>query len=155
MPLPPAPVVPPVALPPAPVVPPVGVLPPAPLVPPVPDPPLPVVPPVEAPPVHTPLLHDWLAPQAWPQLPQLLVLDVVSTQTPPQSCWPATLQLHAPPVHEAPTPQAVQLAPQWPESLFELQAPSLHIVLPEGHDDVHWPLSQTWPVEQAAQLAPQ
>jgi hypothetical protein len=58
-------------------------------------------------------------------------------------------------VQEAPAPQAVQLVPQWPESLFELQAPSLHIVLPAPHDVEHWPLSQTWPVVQAAQLVPQ
>jgi hypothetical protein len=55
----------------------------------------------------------------------------------------------------APPPQAVQLDPQWPESLFELQAPSMHIVLPEAHDDEHWPLLQTLPLGQAAQLDPQ
>ena len=41
-------------------------------------------------------------------------------------------------------PQTVQLLPQWPGSLFELQVWSLlHIVLPDGHDDAHWPPLQT------------
>ena len=63
--------------------------------------------------------------------------------------------MQAPPVQVAPPPQAVQLVPQWAESVSELQALSEHFVLPEEHDDEHWPLSQTSPLGQAAQLVPQ
>src|SRR5262249_17257671 len=85
--------------------------------------------------------------QAWPQLPQLLLLDLVSMQLPLQSCWPAMVQVQEPPLQEEPPLQTEQLDPQWAESVFELQALSLHIVLPEPHPvDDHEPLLQTWPV---------
>jgi hypothetical protein len=68
-------------MPPPPVVPPVGVAPPAPLV-----PPAPLAPPLPETPMQVPLLHDCPEPQAWPQLPQLLVLVLVSTQAPLHTC---------------------------------------------------------------------
>jgi hypothetical protein len=41
-------------------------------------------------------------------------------------------------------------------SLFALQAPSEHIVLPDPHPaDEHAPPLQTWPLEQATQVDPQ
>jgi hypothetical protein len=49
----------------------------------------------------------------------------------------------------------VQPEPQWAESVAELQALSLHWVLPVGHDDEHCPLLQTLLAGQAAQLDPQ
>lgn len=55
----------------------------------------------------------------------------------------------------APPAQEVQLDPQCPVSVSELHAPSMHIVLPEAHDDEHWPLLQTLPLGQAAQVVPQ
>src|SRR5579871_156741 len=67
-------------------------------------------------------------------------------QVPLHSCWPETLHPHEPLLQEAPVPQAVQLVPQWAGSLFELQALSEHIMLPDGHDDEHDPLLQTWPL---------
>ena len=76
-------------------------------------------------------------------------------QVPLQFCWPETPQVQVPLVQVAPPPQRVQLVPQWAESMFELQAPSPHIVLPDPHDDAHWPSLQTLPLGQAAQLAPQ
>jgi hypothetical protein len=73
-------------------------------------------------------------------------------QVPLQSCWPETLQPQVPLVQVEPPAQAVQLVPQWAESVFELQLPSEHIVVPEGHDDEHCPSLQTCPL---AHLFPQ
>ena len=152
----------PVPEPPLPVLPPVGEVPPDPLPPfpvvppvPVPEPPLPVLPPVLWP-MQVPLTHESPKGQALPQLPQLPVLEAVSTQVPLQFCWPATEQPQAPLLQVAPTGQTVQLVPQCPESVFELHAPSVHIMLPEPQPaDEHCPLSQTWPLEQAMQVDPQ
>jgi hypothetical protein len=155
--LPPVPVVPPdpePPLPPLPVVPP-ELLPPLPVDPPELEPPLPVDPP--EPVLETQLPFEQVVPpvQAWPQLPQLLLLEVVSMQVPLHSCWPETLQPHEPLLQEAPLPQAVQLDPQWAESVFELQAPSEHMLLPDGHDDEQFPLLQTWPLPHLLPQVPQ
>ena len=95
---------PPVAIvPPVPVDPPVAVAPPLPGVPPVPVdptvavvPPLPGVPPVPVVTLATQLLPAQcsVAPQAVPQLPQFVLLAVVSTQLDPQSVRPVS-QLEA------------------------------------------------------------
>ena len=111
--------------------------------------------PVVAPPVQVPLSQVWPAPQAWPHVPQLLVLDDVSRQVPLQFCWPATVQPHVPFVQAPPVGQTAQPDPQCPESVVELQDMSLHITLPPEHDDEHWPLSQTCPSEHTAQVEPQ
>src|SRR6185312_8215700 len=123
---------------------------------PVPEPPVPVVPPVPLPDppvpvvmivVQVPLVQVWPEVQAWPQLPQLALFEVVSMQLPLQSCWPLTVQVQVPPLQDEPLPQAVQLVPQWAASVFELQAPSEHIMLPAPHPvDEHWPLLQTCPL---------
>ena len=94
--------------------------------------------------MQLPPTHDCPKGQALPQLPQLPVLVEVSTQVPLQSCCPATVQLQAPLLQLAPTEQTVQLVPQCPESVFELHAPSVHIMLPEPHPaDEHCPALQT------------
>jgi len=54
-----------------------------------------------------------------------------------------------------PPPHIVQLFPQWAESVFELHAPSLHFIVPVGHDPEQALLTQTWPLVQAVQLFPQ
>ena len=101
--------------------------PPVPVVPPLPTPPPPVVPPVcVAPPV--------------PVVPVPPVPVVPPVPAPPLPVIPPVLPppTQVPLVHVAPAPQTVKLLPQWPGSLFELQAWSLlHIVLPDGHDDEH------------------
>jgi hypothetical protein len=85
--------------------------------------------------MQVPLTHESPKGQALPQLPQLPVLEAVSTQVPLQFCWPATEQPQAP--------------------LLQV-APSVHIMLPEPQPaDEHCPLSQTWPLEQAMQVDPQ
>jgi hypothetical protein len=86
----------------------------------------------------------------------LLLLEVVSMQLPLQSCWPEMAHTHEPPLQEEPPLQTEQPDPQWAESVFELQAPSLHIVLPEPQpDDEHDPLLQTWPLLHLLPQLPQ
>jgi hypothetical protein len=119
---------------------------------------VPVVPPVPVVMivVQVPLVQVWPEVQAWPQLPQLLLFEVVSMQLPLQSCWPLTVQVQVPPLQDEPLPQAVQLVPQWAASVFELQAPSEHIMLPAPHPvDEHWPLLQTCPLLHLLPQLPQ
>jgi hypothetical protein len=52
-------------------------------------------------------------------------------------------------------PHTVQLEPQWPESVFELHAPSLHFMLFAGHDVMHCPSLHTPPDGHIVQLVPQ
>jgi len=58
-------------------------------------------------------------------------------------------------LHVDPPVHAVQLSPQWAESVAELHAPSEHSVLPAGHIEAHDPALHT-PVDgHSAQLLPQ
>jgi hypothetical protein len=164
-PLPPLPVLPPAPVePPVPVVPPVPLpLPPVPVLPPL-APPVPVVPPVPLPlppvpvvliVVQVPLLQVWAPLQAWPQLPQLLLFEVVSMQLPPHSCWPETLQPQVPLTHDEPAPQAFPHVPQSAVFVGPLHVPSEHFVPDEQVDEQVPVLSQTSPFEHAVQLFPQ
>jgi len=63
-------------------------------------------------PTQAPFVHESPNGQALPQLPQLPVLDEVSTQVPLQFCWLATVQPQVPFVQLAPAGQTVQLVPQ-------------------------------------------
>ena len=76
-------------------------------------------------------------------------------QVPLQSCCPATLQPHEPLLQDEPLPQTAQLVPQCAESVFELQAPSEHIMLPEPHEFEHAPLLQTCPLLHLLPQLPQ
>jgi hypothetical protein len=112
------------AVPPVPVVPALPVVPAAPVLPAVPLPfvpaePLPLVPAVPVVLTLTQTLLVQVCPvvQAWPQLPQLLVLLVVSRQVPLQTCWPCTEQVQVPPVQVVPPEQIVPQVPQFPLSV--------------------------------------
>jgi hypothetical protein len=92
-----------------------------------------------------------------PHVPQFVELDVVSMQLAgdPQSAWPATLHPQTPPLHVDPPAQIEHALPQWAESVVELQAPSEHVVLPDGQVAAHDPLSHTWGEGQGMQPLPQ
>lgn len=76
-------------------------------------------------------------------------------QVPPQSCWPETLQPHEPLMQLEPLPHTVQLVPQCAVSVFELQLPSEHIVLPDPQDAEHAPLLHTCPLLHLLPQLPQ
>jgi hypothetical protein len=85
-----------------------------------------------------------------PLLLEPLLLEPLLLEEPPV---PTAMQ--APPAQVWPALHTVQLEPQWPESVSELQALSLHFVLPDGQVEVHWSLEQTSPVAHTVQLGPQ
>jgi hypothetical protein len=88
--------------------------------------------------------------------PPVPVVPPVADEPPVPVVPPVAPPTQVPLLQLAPPLQTAQLEPQWPESVFELQAPSLHIVLPEPQPpDMHDPLLQTSPLAQAAQLDPQ
>jgi hypothetical protein len=83
-------------------------------------------------------------------------LPPVPPPAPPPPVVPPVLPPEqAPFAQVCPAAQAVQLDPQWAESVLELQALSPHFVLPEPHDVEHWPLLHTPPAGQTVQLVPQ
>ena len=136
--VPPAPVLPPVALPPVPV----------------PLPPVPVLPPVPLPPTQARLVQVCPEPHLLPQVPQLEVV-VTSTQAPLQRLWLDEPQLQLPFTQVVPPVQALPQVPQSAEFVLELQAPSEHLV-PEVQVDEQVPsLLQTSVPEQVLQLEPQ
>jgi hypothetical protein len=93
-----------------------------------------------------------------PQPPQLEVFDVTSMQLPLQSICPTVAQPQLPLVQLEPPGHAVQLVPQWAESVFELHAPSEHLVLPEAHIEAQMPPVpplHTSPDEQRTHSVPQ
>jgi hypothetical protein len=133
----------PVVVPPVPAVP--AVLPPVPavpaVVPPVP-PPVPVVLPPVPVVVQTPFAQVPL--QARPQPPQLARLVLVSTQVPLHCIWPATGQVHWPPLHVVPPAHLLPHEPQLFMSVLTVaQTPPEHCIVPEGHIIEHVPLAQT------------
>jgi len=150
-------------LPALPVVPAAPVLPPAPLVPAVPLPvdpavPLPLVPavPVVLTVTQALLVQVWPVVQAWPQLPQLLVLLVVSRQVPPQTCWPWTEQVQVPLVQVVPPEQTVPQVPQLRGSVIVLaQVPPEQAVVPVAQLDEQTLLLHTCVVLQVVPQAPQ
>jgi hypothetical protein len=79
----------------------------------------------------------------------------VTPPVPPTQLPSVPLQAQSPLMQVVPPEQAVQLEPQWAESVLELHALSLHIVLPEGHDDEHCPALQTFPLGHTVQALPQ
>ena len=97
--------------------------------------------------------------QLWPAVhtvvhePQCAVV-VTSVQVEPHNIWLAP-QPQAPLLQVLPEGQTVQLLPQWAASLLELHAPSLHFVVPDGHDPEQALLTQTCALVQAVQLDPQ
>jgi hypothetical protein len=156
---PPAPVEPVVPAVPLPVVPavPLPVLPPAPLVPAVPVP-LPVVPavPVVLTVTQALLVQVWPAVQAWPQLPQLPLLLVGSTQVPPQASWPTTEQVQVPLMQVVPPEQTVPQAPQLRGSVIVLvQPPFPQTIVPVAQVDEQALLLQTCGLLQVVPQVPQ
>lgn len=159
--LPPVPVVPPrppepppvvpALPPPVPVVPPVAPEPPLPVgppLPPLPLPPLPVVPPA----TQVPLVQCWFAGQAWPQLPQLASLLVVSTHAVPHIiCPPSQLELQLLLLHTWLAWHIVAQLPQWVAS--EATQEPLHSSWPGWH--WHWLFWQVLPPLQGMPQPPQ
>ena len=94
--------------------------------------------------------------QACPQLPQLLVLLLVSVQTPPQSCWPATGQVQAPPLQAEPPVQAMPQLPQLRMSVIVLaHVPPEQAVVPLAQLDEQAPLLHTCVPVQVVPQVPQ
>jgi len=155
--VPPVPGLPPVAdEPPVPVLPPVADEPPVPVLPPVPGPvpPVPGLPPVLPPPTQLPLEQLCPVPHLLPQEPQFVVV-VMSTQLPLQTIWLEVPQLQDPFTQVEPPVQALPQVPQSAEFVFELQAPSEHLLPDEQVDEQVPSLSQTSVPVQALQLEPQ
>lgn len=96
------------------------------------------------------------AVQAWPQLPQLALLLVGSTQAPLQACWPTTEQVQVPPVHVVPAEQAVPQAPQLRLSVIVLaQVPPEQAVVPLAQLDEQVLLLHTCVLLQVVPQVPQ
>jgi len=94
--------------------------------------------------------------QAWPQLPQLEVLLVGSTQAPLQTCWPATEQVQVPLVQVVPAEQAVPQAPQLRLSVIVLaQVDAEHAVCPVAQLDAQVLLLHTCVLLQVVPQVPQ
>jgi hypothetical protein len=139
----------------APVVPAVPV--PLPVVPAVPVP-LPVVPavPVVLTVVQTLLVQVWPVVQAWPQLPQLLLLLVVSMQVAPQSFWLVTAQAQEPALQVEPPEQTVPQVPQFPLSVCRFaQVPFEQAVVPLAQLDAQALLLHTCVLLQVVPQVPQ
>jgi hypothetical protein len=117
---------------------------------------VPAVPPLvpAVPPLSTQLLFEqcWLPVHAWPQVPQFVLLDVVSMQAVPHIIVPlAQLELQVLllqtwlPVH------AIVQLPQWVAS--DATQEPLHSSVPDGHWQVlFW---QVWPPRQGMPHPPQ
>jgi hypothetical protein len=73
-----------------------------------------------------------------PQPPQLMLLLVVSTQAPPQSCWPVA-HAHVPLVHVSPFWQTVPHAPQFALSLVRSTQEFWHGLSGVWHPEEHLP----------------
>jgi hypothetical protein len=72
-----------------------------------------------APPVHTPLIQVFPEAHAFPQDPQWDVLELVSTQAPPQSIFPKG-HWQSPLKHTIGAVQDCVQDPQWYVSVFKL-----------------------------------
>jgi hypothetical protein len=108
----------------------------------------------------------WVPVPASPPVPLLLLelllpvvplplLEALVVEPPLPLEPPVPPPEQAPLLQVSPAPHIVQLEPQWAASVLELQAPSLHFVLPGGQDPAHWLLEQTWPLAHMVQLDPQ
>jgi len=96
--------------------------------------------------------------QAWPQLPQLLVLLLVSTQAPglPQSCWPTTEHPQVLLLQVVPAGQAIPHAPQFSGSVAVVaHVPPEQAVVPLAHVDEQTLLLHTCVVLQVVPQVPQ
>src|SRR5580692_11214956 len=117
-------------------------------------PPVPVLPPVLPPPTQLPLEQLCPVPHLLPHEPQFVVV-VMSTQLPLQTIWLEVPQLQEPLTQVEPPVQALPQVPQSAEFVFELQAPSEHLLPDEQVDEQVPSLSQTSVPVQALQLEPQ
>ena len=108
--------------------------------------------------MQVPLVHVWPVPQAWPQLPQLAVLVVVSMHTAgdPHSIWPATGQPQVLFTQVAPAEHVWPQLPQLDASLARFaHAPPAHSVSPAGQLLEQLPLLQACVPEQVIAQLPQ
>jgi hypothetical protein len=115
---------------------------------------MPAVPPLP-PPVHTLFWQVCPAPHGLPQAPQFVTLDVTSAHCPPQTCWPATGQMHVPPEQERPAGQALLQPPQWATAVIVFTQAAPHAMSVALHSLVQEPAEQNKPGAQAFPHMPQ
>jgi hypothetical protein len=105
--------------------------------------PLQSVRPVAQPAAHMPALQTCV-PHDLPQIPQLVLSEVRSTQVVPQRSRP-TSQTHLPALQICDVPQAVAQSLQCAGSLFKSTQLVPHLVSPAEHVPAHMPRLQTSP----------
>jgi hypothetical protein len=104
------------------------------------------------------LTQIWPDAHAWPQLPQLVELLVVSTHVlgDPQSFWPTTGQLQLPPLQVAPAGHWLPQEPQLRASFVRAtHAPPEQSVSPNGQTLTQMPVLQVCDPEQVIVQLPQ